>query len=71
MRTFHSYLAKFPRAALDVLPEVRAAIDELLRDDKLGTIEAPEVEEAERQLASAAGRPRKPRRDRGQESPDR
>ncbi|WP_426504276.1 protein NO VEIN domain-containing protein [Dactylosporangium sp. McL0621] len=66
LRTFQTYLAKLPRAALDVLPEVRTAAAELVDEPSLPTSVQPEVDEAERDVASAAGRPRPPRKGKGQ-----
>jgi hypothetical protein len=66
LRTFQTYLAKLPRAALDVLPEVGDAVAALVEEPFTTVLAQPDVEEAERDLASAAGRPRPPRKGKGQ-----
>lgn len=66
LRTFQTYLAKFPRAALGVLPELTDPIAALEGGRATSRVGQPEVEEAERDVASAAGRPRPPRKGRGQ-----
>lgn len=66
LSTFQTYLAKFPAAALDILPEVAAAF-EVLTDAEAQPAEGhPELDEAERDLATAAGRPRPARKGKGQ-----
>lgn len=65
LRTFQSYLAKFPQAALAVLPEVAAAVVATSAPGSTDR-EQPEIDEAERDVARAAGKPRPPRRGRGQ-----
>lgn len=66
LRTFQTYLAKLPRAALDALPEVREAVASLVEEPVVPALAQPEIEEAERDIASAAGRPRPPRKGKGQ-----
>jgi hypothetical protein len=66
LRTFQTYLAKFPRVVLDVLPEVREAVAAIVQDLPTAVLTDPGVEEAERDVASAAGRPRPPRASKGQ-----
>jgi hypothetical protein len=66
LRTFQTYLAKLPRAVLDVLPEVREAVAALVKELTTNVLTDPGVNEAERDVASAAGRPRPPRGSKGQ-----
>jgi Domain of unknown function (DUF3883) len=66
LRTFQSYLAKLPRAALDVLPELGDAVARLAADSAIPLVDQADIEEAERVVASAAGRPRPPRSGKGQ-----
>lgn len=66
LRTFQTYPAKFPRRVLQVLPEIATAVAELDGQAALKPPTAPEVAEAERDLATAAGRPRSPRSGKGQ-----
>lgn len=54
LRTWQTYLAKFPRAALDVLPEVASVIER--KDNDVESVYSP-IASAERAIASAAGRP--------------
>jgi hypothetical protein len=65
VRTFQTYLAKFPRDVLAVLPEVRSVVDSL-DGESSGPIGRDDVEEMEREIASSAGRPRPKRHGRGQ-----
>jgi hypothetical protein len=66
LRTFQTYLAKFPRAALAILPEVAAAVAEFDGEIATSATAQPEIAEAERDIATAAGRPRPPRESKGQ-----
>jgi Domain of unknown function (DUF3883) len=66
LRTFQTYLAKLPRDVLDVLPEVDEVVTTLVGDHSAPPVAQPEVAEAERDVASAAGRPRPPRKGKGQ-----
>ncbi|GAA1738400.1 protein NO VEIN domain-containing protein [Nonomuraea bangladeshensis] len=65
LRTFQTYLAKLPNAVLDVLPEVKGVVAALAEEPSSETLTQQNIEEAERQVASAAGRPRTPRRGQG------
>jgi hypothetical protein len=66
LRTFQTYLAKFPRVALEVLPELKEIVAQVLAEPSTSVAKQPEVEEAERDIATAAGRPRSPRKGNGQ-----
>jgi hypothetical protein len=66
LRTFQTYLAKLPRAALDALPEVGEAVAALVDGPLVPLLALPDVDDAERDMASAAGRPRPPRKGKGQ-----
>lgn len=65
LRTFQAYVAKFPLTVLDVLPEVKEAVDLLLGEQPSATLAQSGIKEAERQVASAAGRPRTPHKGQG------
>lgn len=65
LRTFQTYLAKFPRDALTALPELLAPIDRVTRSD-IPSATQPEITRAEREVAKAAGRPAKERQKAGQ-----
>ena len=65
VRTFQTYLAKFPRAALEFLPELKRPVDQVWLGMSAPTAQ-PEIAEAERDVAAAAGRPRPPCQGRGQ-----
>ncbi len=65
LRTWQTYLAKCPRAVLDVLPEVREAVDALVGEQPPTVLTPSGVEEATRQVAAAAGRPRTSRTGQG------
>jgi hypothetical protein len=61
MRTFQSYLVKFPQAAVDVIPRLRAAVD-AAQGALVGPVAAtPEVDLAEAAVEDAAGRGRQRR----------
>jgi hypothetical protein len=66
LRTFQAYLAKLPRAALDVLPELAEAVAELTAESIVQLVAEADFEEAERDFVSAAGRPHPRRASRGQ-----
>lgn len=65
LRTFQTYLAKFPRAALELLPELKVAVEGAESAGPHGG-DQPEIAQAEGDIAAAAGRPRPPRAGRGQ-----
>ncbi|MGA4993843.1 protein NO VEIN domain-containing protein [Nonomuraea bangladeshensis] len=65
LRTWQTYLAKCPRAVLDVLPEVKKAVDALVEELPPTVLTPSGVEEATRQVAAAAGRPRASRKGQG------
>jgi hypothetical protein len=48
-----------------VLPEVREAVDALVKERIASVLTQPGIEEAERDIASAASRPRTPRKGQG------
>jgi len=56
MRTLQSYLVKFPRAAVDVIPRLRAVVD-MAQGARIGRVEGPsELELAQAAIATSAGR---------------
>lgn len=65
LRTWQTYLAKWPKAVLDVLPEVKEAMDALIGQQSPTVLSRDSVEEAERQVVAAAGRPRKSHKGQG------
>lgn len=65
LRTWQTYLAKCPNAVLDVLPEVKEAVEALVGERPPTILTRSGVEEAERQVAAAAGRPRTSRKGQG------
>ncbi|PZG15591.1 protein NO VEIN domain-containing protein [Nonomuraea aridisoli] len=65
LRTWQTYLAKCPNAVLDVLPEVKEAVEALVGEQPPTILTRSGVEEAERQVAAAAGRPRMSRKGQG------
>lgn len=58
LRTFQTYLAKFPRAALDLLPELAEVVADIEGAPPRPAPGHPEIEQAERDLAAASGKPR-------------
>lgn len=65
LRTWQTYLAKCPNAVLDALPEVKEAVDALIGERPPAGLTRSDVEEAERQITAAAGRPRASRKGQG------
>jgi hypothetical protein len=67
LRTFQSYLAKFPKAALQVLSELVPVVAQVSTGQQEGIINQ-ETEDAARVVATASGRPRPRRTGTGQRS---
>jgi len=66
LRTFQTYLAKLPRAVLDVLAELGEAVMAVLEEPRTPAPTGVDVEAVESEVASAEGRPRPARPGKGQ-----